>query len=91
MRRCKTGVCNPHPAPSVTEPESFHANEWRLPLRCAPLSEAQLSRVSHVPERSVLPERFRGGCSFGGEASPALSRYGSDIWLVARFARPVKH
>ncbi len=27
----------------------------------------------------LLPERFRGGCSFGGGASPTLSRAVSDI------------
>jgi hypothetical protein len=29
-------------------------------------------------EPVLLPERFRGGCSFGGEVSLALSRFVSD-------------
>jgi len=37
-----------------------------------------------------LPERFRGGCSFGGEVSPALSRLVSDIPWMTLSASQVK-
>ncbi len=63
-------------APSVTEPESFHRSleSTGLPLRwpgCEPDSFQSVAIDSAVR----LPERFRGGCSFGGQArSPPLSR-----------------
>src|SRR3569623_3309923 len=51
-----------------------------LPLRWHGLPRA-LSRASLSAQAVLQPERFQGGCSFGGEVSPALSRFASD-WSV---------
>jgi hypothetical protein len=33
-------------------------------------------------EAVLLPERFRGGCSFGDQVSPVLSRFVSDYFFA---------
>src|ERR1700754_3257873 len=63
----------PRIAPPLSpEPESFHRpRRAGLPLRWDRLATA---RFPECPVRAVLlPERFRGGCSFGGGGSPPRS------------------
>src|SRR4051794_18550218 len=78
----RTGGPEPHSlSPSVTGPESFprptpdQSGGRRVTPSVARHSlrrRRALSRVS--PARAVLlPERFRGGCSFGGGGLPPLS------------------
>ena len=67
-----------HPSPPLSrEPESFDPEPWSgtYPFGGSPLTEQALSRVSW-PARSLVPERFRGGCSFGvpGRKTRKLSR-----------------
>ena len=73
--------CGPNrPIPPLSlEPESFPRHspkgEGGLPLRWPAVAQGDGGRFPECPVRAVLlPERFRGGCSFGARHSPFWGR-----------------
>ena len=68
-------------APSVTEPERLASSLGFKRFSAYPFGELLLEMqklLSRVPSamRSLSPESFRGGCSFGAGGAPDLSRMG---------------
>jgi hypothetical protein len=59
-------------APSVGKPESLAPNVRAYTFGGLRLGEDAFQSARNAATRSFAPERFRGGCSFGGQAKKRL-------------------
>src|SRR5690606_12398042 len=76
-------------APSVGKPESLAREARAYTFGGLRLGEDAFQSARNAATRSFAPERFRGGCSFGGQANLTLSRgaAGASPGGRLRFAR----